>query len=319
MTTSPATKGQSTQDPLTTGLDFLTVAVTDLADHQERTKLKFGLVNLFTGIEILLKVRLAREHWSLVFRDVSKASKPARKTGDFRSVEFDSAIDRLSSICDVQFSKEHRQALRAVSNDRNALMHIGYMSHPSSVRPIAAKALNFMISFIADELEPYGIPEDASAFVERLRNGLSDINHFVDERTRTISPLLQASTTAVVQCCMCFEFATTIDGGVAKCEFCEFVTSGEDAAYRYVRTILGLTMSDVLQKGGTWPVHTCKECDEFAFVEMPERVTGIDTHWACFACGVEAKDKDVMPCTGCHEPMIITSGSGVFCSDCPNI
>ena len=254
-----------------------------------------------------------------MFRDVSKATKSDMRTGNFRSVQFDSAIDRLRAICGIQFSRKHTQALHAVSKDRNTLMHIGYMSHPSRVRPIAAKALDFMISFIADELEPHGISKEASDCVERIRNGLSGINDYVTERTRTIDPLLKASRTAVVQCSMCFEYTTIIDNGAAKCQLCDFVSSGEHAADLYVRTILDISTTDELEKGEMWPVHSCKECDEFSFVKMPERVTGIDTHWACFACGVEAKDKDVMPCAGCHEPMIITLGHGAFCSDCPPI
>jgi len=36
---------------------------------------KYSVLNIFSGIELILKERLRREHWSLIFEDVSNANE----------------------------------------------------------------------------------------------------------------------------------------------------------------------------------------------------------------------------------------------------
>ncbi len=55
------------------GLEFLDKARQEL----ETSKLKFSIVSFWTAVEILLKVPLAHEHWSLV----CSPKKPIKKTG----------------------------------------------------------------------------------------------------------------------------------------------------------------------------------------------------------------------------------------------
>lgn len=77
---------------------------------------KFSILHVAQGVELLLKERLAREHWVLVFE---KVDKPA--AGE-RTVGFDGAIQRLEGICKVHLDK-YKAGLQALKNARNEMEH----------------------------------------------------------------------------------------------------------------------------------------------------------------------------------------------------
>jgi len=54
-------------------------------DHK---RIKYAVLHLFAGIELVLKERLRREHWSLIFEKTDKANKLSLDKGDFVSVNF---------------------------------------------------------------------------------------------------------------------------------------------------------------------------------------------------------------------------------------
>ncbi len=297
-------------------MDFLVAAVNDLADDVPSPKLKFGLVNLVTGMEILFKVRLAREHWSLVFSNVNQADRAHLGTGDFRSVSLEDSIKRLGSVCAIQFTPEHERAFNVIRGERNKVLHMGYVSQQSQLRPVVAKTLDFLISFISNELEPNGLTEETNDLLEQIRSGLAQIRHYVDERTRTIRPTLETAYSTIVQCPLCLEVAMMFDGGRAKCEFCGFADDGENAANMFAHNILELSKYRVVKQGGEWPVRQCPECGRSAFVEGLDSMSSHPTRWVCFSCGTEAADEDVLPCVRCNEPVITSEGPYALCDFC---
>ena len=297
-------------------MDFLVAAVSDLADDGPPSELKFGLVNLFTGTEILLKARLERENWKLVFANVAEANRGSLKSGDFRSVGVQGAIRRLESECSVQIQVEHKQAIQLVRKERNKIIHFGHVGNPMQLRPVAAKTLAFSISFISEELQPGGLNEEASNLLEGIRGGLRGIQHYVTERWREIRPILAAFYSPIVQCPSCLEKAMTSDGGQSKCEFCSVTEDGESVADLFAHNVLDLHRYQVVTHGGEWPVHQCPECGRSAFVEGVEGTTLHSTRWVCFSCGVEAEDSEIWPCLRCNEPVITDEGPYAFCDTC---
>ncbi len=81
------TKGRSTLKfgPLENGLDYMTSVVDLLAGNPTERDLKYAVLHLSAGIEVLLKARLAQEHWTLVLDNVDQASKLQYERGDFTS------------------------------------------------------------------------------------------------------------------------------------------------------------------------------------------------------------------------------------------
>jgi len=67
----------------------------------------------------LLKEISSTKHWSLIFANVDKANTVSRKSGDFESVDCETAIGRLKDICSVHIDKnqfEHLDKLRKLPN-----------------------------------------------------------------------------------------------------------------------------------------------------------------------------------------------------------
>jgi hypothetical protein len=61
--------------PIRNGLDFIHSALEHLQQAEGSRELKYATLHLWSGIEILLKVRLQQEHWSLIFAEPKNASK----------------------------------------------------------------------------------------------------------------------------------------------------------------------------------------------------------------------------------------------------
>ena len=80
-------------DSLTLGLEFA------LSDRQDKSKLKLAVLLVAQSVELLLKERLRREHWSLIYRNVDRAG-----SYDAITVSINEAKKRLTSITNITFS-----------------------------------------------------------------------------------------------------------------------------------------------------------------------------------------------------------------------
>jgi hypothetical protein len=62
--------------PVENGLDYLKSAAEHLRDEPTARDLKYAVLHLHSAVEVLLKVRLMREHWSLIFSNTGKRPAP---------------------------------------------------------------------------------------------------------------------------------------------------------------------------------------------------------------------------------------------------
>lgn len=84
---------QFTEALLTNGLDFLNKPREELQAGQA----KFSIVSFWTAVEILMKVPLVHEHWTLACSS-KKMERKKYLAGDFQSVTFDEACARLGEV-----------------------------------------------------------------------------------------------------------------------------------------------------------------------------------------------------------------------------
>lgn len=84
---------------LENGLDFVWSAVEHLSVATSKRGLKYALLHLVSGIELILKEWLRREDWKLVFPKPEKADEVLYKTGAFKSIDFGQLIDRVEGYC----------------------------------------------------------------------------------------------------------------------------------------------------------------------------------------------------------------------------
>lgn len=78
------------------------------------------IINLAIAFELIVKLRLENEHWSLIFEDINKAKGSKLENGDFISIDIESGVLRLKNICELNYDFKN---LRKICNFRNCLIH----------------------------------------------------------------------------------------------------------------------------------------------------------------------------------------------------
>src|SRR5688572_2166078 len=122
------------------------------------------------GVELILKARLLREHWSLVFEDPKTASHKKFKSGDIdKTAGFDQCIMRLENIVGLDFKEEHKKALRSHRKYRNQIEHFEISVPELAVEAAACRVLSFVLDFVRDEFDEGDLAEKETTLLGEIR------------------------------------------------------------------------------------------------------------------------------------------------------
>ncbi len=128
-------------DSLTQGIEFA------LQHDNKPNRLKLAILLLAQAVELVLKERLSREHWSLIFAQVDQACQK-----DARTVSIQGAKKRLVTIAALRFDCEDEKAIKNIARIRNRIQHYEIeISYEQALSYIHA-AIGFLIKFTKDEL-----------------------------------------------------------------------------------------------------------------------------------------------------------------------
>ncbi|MCD9899739.1 hypothetical protein LUR56_05655 [Streptomyces sp. MT29] len=274
--------------PVENGVDYLRSVVDHLteADPPSPRALKYAVLHLQAAAEVLLKSRLLREHWSLVFAEPSTATRKNFESGKFNSCTTEAAIDRLRNIVGVEVDDKSAAALKKLAETRNALQHYGLTWPARAVEARAAEVLDFLMSFVHAELAASPTPTtegpEYDTVLEELayvRARLSGIQSFLERRHNQLRPELKDLLDFTVQCPLCTQWAVVIGSGSGplSCRFChQRWPSAEFAAVD-----AGLTGSEYCN------IADCPNCGESAILVDAAAIASAPTHHrsVCFACG----------------------------------
>lgn len=279
--------------PVRNGIDYLVSVVEHLdADtHTGPREIKYAVLHLQAAAEVLLKSRLLREHWSLVFSDPARATSEKFSASDFNSCGTDAAVERLRNICGLDINKKDSAALKDLGKDRNALQHYGLTHSAEAVESRAGAVLDFLLRFLDAELLPLlDAPERESIEEDmlRVRTGLNTIEAFVNERmNRLRGNELKGTIDSVLPCSVCGQWALAVIPNGAHCHFCVTTVSAEDLALAFQEFEPG------------HPANECPQCHAstlacFAFMDGP----GEEMHY-CFTCQARYSLEELANCGGC--------------------
>jgi hypothetical protein len=286
---------------LENGLDFISSALGYLEGDPSPRDLKYAVLHLSAGIELILKDRLRREHWSLVFADMDKADLGAYSRGDFVSVDLRTAMDRLGKICNVNIREGDRQALNNLRRSRNRLEHFACPEAPAALKATTAEVLCFVIDFVARELPVDGFTEIEAKLLDDIRKMLPAFRQFVEDRMAKIESVLNASEGPLLECPTCLQDTMEVAGGV-HCAFCNYSACGEDGAEDFVQSVLGIDWRSV-QDGDELPIYVCPECDAEALVYSDMSASGFPgAQFLCFSCGANWDWGEMDFCIVCGAP-----------------
>ncbi|MDX2554742.1 hypothetical protein [Streptomyces stelliscabiei] len=275
--------------PVRNGMDFLLSAFEHLSQNDgepDARDLKYAVLHLQAAVEVLLKARLIREHWSLVFNDPGKAKKSDYDLGSFTSCGVQAAIDRLNNIVSLDISKDQALAVRALAATRNALTHLGHTGSAFAVESQAALVLDFLITFIIDHLQPVLTSELAYVEnkMEELGGELRNVKALVRERSQRLETELKPLAGRTVQCAECQQWTLVLGSREQelRCRFCLAALSPSAFAAWYAESYT----SSFYDADAPHPIRACPDCNActvvFGAVVSENRRANVDI---CFGCG----------------------------------
>ena len=109
------------------------------------TGYKFAILHISQGVELILKERLAREHWVLIYDKVEKPTKS-------RTIDFETAVERLQAICGVGLDK-YIVSLRRLKDVRNDIEHYKVNLSGEEAAVLIGSNIPFLFEFLRDELD----------------------------------------------------------------------------------------------------------------------------------------------------------------------
>lgn len=304
--------------PLINGLDYLESAVEQLRGSPSNRDLKYAILHLVAGTEVLLKARLSVEHWSLVFDHPGKAKVEAWEAGEFRSCSILEAFDRLVSVVGLDFPTNARPTILSLQEKRNRLQHFGLSDTAPAVQAVAIRALNFLISFVIQHLSDDLADPAAEEALERIRGQLADINELVKLRMNELSPALDTKP-VIVTCPHCTQLALE-PGDPCVCAFCGASAPPESTARDYVYAVLGEDEYSAAKGRTGWSLESCPNC------ELETLVGGVvvrgrspdqeGLRWCCFAEAVTWMSNEMVSCMHCGRAIELEEEGLDLCAYC---
>lgn len=299
---------------LENGMDFIISGILHLQKAESENveeniqgrELKYALLHLSSGIELVFKSRLNIEHWTYIFEDMNKASKKSYKDGSLKTADSNTAIDRLEKLCDYSFDKKQKMHLKKLREARNRFEH-GYINNnPKAIENIINNAVKVIIDFLDKNYQEFEIPSNMD-----LSEGLTDNerelfkkltieikslkNHHDDAlklaHSRAINTTLEED---LMECPECGEKFLRYADDDKKCEcyFCGYSDESNNVAKRYIENILQIPEYESVYDGEDFPLYTCLDCNIESLVKT-------DNFYFCFNCGVKYNLDELKNCNSC--------------------
>lgn len=84
---------------------------------------KYSVIHFCAAVEMLLKARLMKEHWSLIVSKPDQANLAKFMAGDFISVTLEDARARIRDVASEDIGDDAYNSFRALANHRNKMVH----------------------------------------------------------------------------------------------------------------------------------------------------------------------------------------------------
>ena len=255
---------------LDNALDSLLSAAEAVRRDEGPRSLKEAVLHLGNGTELLVKARLAREHWSLIFSNLDQASYEKLNDAEFSSVDFPKAITRLEQIVRVSVDEVVVSHINNLRKLRNQLTHFTATLDSAQTKSLVAKAMAFCVEF-CEQQGMVGL--DNTNKLGEVHINLAELQEFVNDRMKNISE--EWKYASIWECLECWQQALVVDGGEASCKYCKREFDPRELASNYLGR-----------------VEDCPECGELSTFAMVGHTTDGAEFWSCFSCGQGGQNYD---------------------------
>ncbi|MCL8193563.1 hsdR [Enterobacter hormaechei] len=289
---------QDVEALINNGLDFLEQAREEL----EASEPKRSVVSFWTAVEILLKVPLAHEHWSLVCSRKKTPNKQSYRDGDFQSISYDETRDLLRHVLEKPLSDETHTIFDKVRKHRNRLVHF---FHPEFTASQMKQILNeqadawFRLNQLIRKDWRHIFGEDLYfKLAQDERRMLRTSHYYINAKYRSLGPRLKALRDKGVK--------------ITKCNTCR-----KNAGIHSVLSGNGMHThheTDCLVCGYVTDLYLdviCPRCETGQRIEQDGEI-----NYTCSHCHHTSSRYDLLDeCTLSPQDQLIDGGAA-SCSDC---
>ena len=207
-------------DLVQNAVDFLDRSVVEF----QMGDLKYSSIHFCQAIELFVKARLLREHWSLVVRRPEKAKRSLFERGDFQSVSLPEAVERLSAIAGEKLASA-TTAFESVRQRRNRAIHFHAPEVPAEpdaanvpradVPPLQDKRPDEVAQIVAEQcaawcqLHQLLTTKWAAHFadyqkrIEKLHGAMMRLRPYLEARFASLQTEIEALGSNVASCGAC--------------------------------------------------------------------------------------------------------------------
>lgn len=298
-------------DLIENGLDFASSGVEHILKDRSPHLLKYAILHLSAGTELLLKEVLKNEHWSLIFENPNNAKFELLATGEFKSVDFETLITRLINISEIELSEKDISILRQLKRLRNKIEHFEFKQNTKAIKSLSSKVLCLLLNFINKNFEINKLSETSKEYIEKLRSDAIRFKEFATLRAAQIHTDLTVAQNKnkIENCPLCRQAALVLNDDL-RCLFCGYSDKPEKVAELYAENILGESRYICMTDGGDFPVIECIHCGAETFVDK-----GLDGY-VCFSCFESNQNSELKCCNYCGQLFESRDDESEICEYC---
>ena len=188
----------------TIAIEFFNASIKDF-----KSRPKYSVINFCSGLELILKARLLKEHWSLIVKRPEEAALLRFQNGDFVSVSVDEVLKRLANIGSETFSQDETRCFERLRDHRNKVVHFchdAYSKKPNAklLEEVAAEqcmAWCYLHRRLTGVWSEYF--KEHSKAIERLNGKLHRHRVFLRAKFTTLRPDIEKEISAGAEYRIC--------------------------------------------------------------------------------------------------------------------
>ena len=278
------------------------------------TELKYSLLHLHSGVSLLLKEILRREHWTLIIKPKDKISTNYNKfqSGDFNSINMDNSIKLLKNTLDIKILDSEFDQLNKLRLIRNKLEHFHLAN--LKIKPVKS-ILGANLVIILKMIGSYFSNEEVDNSCQKQIDLIKDKSIVIEQYRRSKIKEIKKTHKDFSKMLTCYQcFGDYLKAYPKKkylaCLFCEEKITINDKE----------KLKECITDHAEGPI-ICGECGYQSVVKYTESVILNSKGYLCLSCFHE--DLYVLTCNGCSEEFTADSKEEgdllMFCPICRDI
>ena len=284
--------------------DYILDALRRLDDSKiDPLAIKYPIVHLWNGVELLLKKRLMDEHWSLIFNnlDDKKSKKSAIETGDFYSADYKTLVSRLKNICEIDIKPQHKDILEAIRSYRNRIVHYQFRGTYNSLVAKSVDVCNFIIEFSRKNIDMNDKEKELfNEIIWRMTTNQKIVSSRMNEIKPTLEDKLKKFNSFALKCPECFQETLPFITPEKNFDHEPYIPNLDEDYPETYKCEFCLTEFDTAELAKEWS-STWYNIDSTACVDCGcEGLCHCDEGWICFFCGQKWDSEEIKICPQCE-------------------